>query len=39
MSAEATADLASDALALGASRVITKPIDMCDVPALVHGRL
>jgi DNA-binding NtrC family response regulator len=37
MSADATPDLARKALALGASRVITKPIDMRDVPALVHG--
>jgi DNA-binding NtrC family response regulator len=36
MSAYATPELAEDALALGAVRVINKPIDMCDVPALVH---
>jgi DNA-binding NtrC family response regulator len=37
MSGEATLDLALRALALGASCVVRKPIDMRDVPALVHG--
>jgi DNA-binding NtrC family response regulator len=36
MSAYATPDIAKDALALGAARVVNKPIDMHDVPALVH---
>jgi DNA-binding NtrC family response regulator len=36
MSAYATPEIAEDALALGAVRVINKPIDMRDVPALVR---
>jgi DNA-binding NtrC family response regulator len=36
MSAYATPEIAKDALALGAFRVVNKPIDMHDVPALVH---
>jgi hypothetical protein len=36
MSAYATPQIAKDALALGAARVVNKPIDMHDVPALVH---
>jgi len=36
MSAYATPELAEHALALGAVRVVNKPIDMHDVPALVH---
>jgi DNA-binding NtrC family response regulator len=31
-----TPEIASEALSLGASRVVSKPLDMCDVPALVH---
>jgi DNA-binding NtrC family response regulator len=37
MSAFLTPEIASEALSLGAARVINKPIDMCDVPALVHA--
>jgi DNA-binding NtrC family response regulator len=37
MSAFCTPETASDALAHGACRVITKPIDMDDVPTIVHG--
>ena len=37
MSAYCTVDIANDALALGAFRVVAKPIDMRDVPALVHA--
>jgi DNA-binding NtrC family response regulator len=37
MSACATPGIAKEALALGASRVLSKPIDMRDVPGLVHG--
>jgi DNA-binding NtrC family response regulator len=36
MSAYATPEIAKDAVALGAERVVNKPIDMHDVPALVH---
>jgi len=36
MSAYATPDIASEALALGAAGVVNKPIDMHDVPVLVH---
>jgi DNA-binding NtrC family response regulator len=36
MSAYATPEIATQALAQGASRVIDKPFDMCDVPAMVH---
>ena len=36
MSAYATPELATEALALGAAVVVAKPIDMHDVPALVH---
>ena len=36
MSAHATPEIAKEALALGAARVVAKPIDMRDVPALVH---
>ena len=36
MSADATPELARDAVALGAAGVVNKPIDMHDVPALVH---
>lgn len=36
MSAFTTPDIASEALALGAAGVVNKPIDMHDVPALVH---
>jgi DNA-binding NtrC family response regulator len=36
MSAYATPEIAKDALAQGAVRVVNKPIDMHDVPALVH---
>lgn len=36
MSAYATPDIACEALALGAAGVVNKPIDMHDVPALVH---
>lgn len=36
MSAYATPELATEALSLGASLVVAKPIDMHDVPALVH---
>jgi two-component system KDP operon response regulator KdpE len=36
MSAYATPEIAKNALALGACRVVNKPIDMHDVPALVH---
>ena len=37
MSAYATSDVTKEALALGASDVVNKPIDMHDVPALIHG--
>lgn len=37
MSAFLTPEIAKDALDIGASRVITKPLDMRDVPALVHA--
>lgn len=37
MSAYYTKELAADALALGASRVVGKPIDIHVVPLLVHG--
>jgi CheY-like chemotaxis protein len=36
MSAHVTPEIASTALALGASAVVNKPIDMHDVPALIH---
>jgi two-component system KDP operon response regulator KdpE len=36
MSAHLTPEIAKEALSRGASRVINKPIDMRDVPALVH---
>ncbi len=36
MSAHLTPEIANEGLSLGASRVINKPVDMCDVPALVH---
>jgi DNA-binding NtrC family response regulator len=36
MSAYATPEIARAALALGADRVVNKPFDMHDVPALVH---
>jgi DNA-binding NtrC family response regulator len=36
MSAYATPEIAKEALAQGAARVVNKPIDMHDVPALVH---
>jgi DNA-binding NtrC family response regulator len=31
-----TPEIATEALSLGASRVVDKPLDMCKVPALVH---
>ena len=37
MSAYATPEIAKQALAMGACGVIMKPVDMRDVPALVHG--
>ena len=37
MSVYYTAEMAAAALALGASRVVPKPIDMGDLHALVHG--
>jgi DNA-binding NtrC family response regulator len=37
MSAYATPEIAKVAMALGAARVVAKPIDMRDVPALVHN--
>jgi len=37
MSADATPDVASAALGMGASQVVNKPIDMREVPGLVHG--
>jgi DNA-binding NtrC family response regulator len=37
MSACCTPETARDALALGAYRVVSKPIDMGDLPALVHA--
>jgi DNA-binding NtrC family response regulator len=39
MSGWVTPQIVADALALGAARVVMKPIDMEDVPALVHGAL
>jgi DNA-binding NtrC family response regulator len=36
MSADLTPEIANKALSLGASRVVDKPVDMCDVSALVH---
>jgi DNA-binding NtrC family response regulator len=36
MSAHMTPEIAREALSLGASRVLNKPVDMRDVPALVH---
>jgi DNA-binding NtrC family response regulator len=36
MSAHATSEIVKKALGLGASRVVGKPFDMRDVPALVH---
>jgi DNA-binding NtrC family response regulator len=36
MSADLTPEIADEALSLGASRVIGKPVDMRDVSALVH---
>jgi CheY-like chemotaxis protein len=36
MSVYYTDEMATKALALGAARVVSKPIDMQDVPALVH---
>jgi two-component system, NtrC family, nitrogen regulation response regulator GlnG len=36
MSAHATPEIVEEALGRGASRVIGKPFDMCDVLALVH---
>jgi DNA-binding NtrC family response regulator len=37
MSAHFTPEAAREALALGAARVVNKPIDILDVPSLVHG--
>jgi DNA-binding NtrC family response regulator len=37
MSAFMTPEIVEHALALGAARVVTKPIDMRDVAVLVHG--
>jgi len=37
MSAYHTSELAEEALASGASQVISKPLDMDDLGALVHG--
>jgi DNA-binding NtrC family response regulator len=37
MSAHATPETARDALALGATRVLAKPFDMREVPAMVHA--
>ena len=37
ISAYLTPEVTTEALALGASEVITKPIDMHDIPAIVHG--
>jgi len=37
MSAHLTPEIAREALSVGASRVMDKPVDMRDVPALVHG--
>jgi DNA-binding NtrC family response regulator len=37
MSVYYTAEMAAGALALGASRVVPKPIDIGDLPALVHA--
>ncbi len=37
MSAWCTKEMAEQAMALGAFRVVHKPIDMQDIPALVHG--
>lgn len=37
MSADLTPEIATEALSLGASRAVCKPLDMRDVPALVHG--
>jgi DNA-binding NtrC family response regulator len=36
MSARCTPEIARDALALGAARVVAKPFDMNDVPAIVR---
>jgi DNA-binding NtrC family response regulator len=36
MSAYASPEIAKDALAMGAARVVSKPFDMQDIPALVH---
>ena len=36
MSAYCTLEIATQALALGAYRVVSKPINMCDVPAIVR---
>ena len=36
MSVYYTDEMATKALALGAARVVSKPIDMQDIPALVH---
>jgi DNA-binding NtrC family response regulator len=36
MSAHCTPDIARDALGIGAYRVVNKPVDMHDVPALVR---
>jgi CheY-like chemotaxis protein len=38
MSAYYTPELAAEAFARGASRVVSKPMEMNDVPAIVHGR-
>lgn len=37
VSAYLTPEVAEEALALGASQVITKPIDIRDIAAIVHG--
>ena len=37
MSADLTPEIVREALSLGACCVIAKPIDMLEVPALVHG--
>jgi CheY-like chemotaxis protein len=37
MSVYYTPEIAEEALAHGAAKVVSKPIDMRDVPALVHG--
>ena len=37
MSVHYTDEMATAALALGATRVVSKPINMDDIPSLVHG--